>query len=197
MRRPEDAPLLFGARLLCLKVERPIFRWLWFRMKRDRPVEGVSIDEARAIKQRVGIPVISTGGYQRASYIREIIGNGSCDAVSMARALVANNDLVQRFAAGQEQPEKPCTFCNKCLLNAPKNPLGCYELDRYGGDRDKMLAEILSIYETPPIYQVPGTNAKPKPAVRKKAAKKSTAKRATRKKAAPKAVETVQSDEQA
>lgn len=32
------------------------------------------------------------------------------------------------------------------MLNAPKNPLGCYELSRYGGDYDKMLEQILSIY---------------------------------------------------
>src|SRR5215813_10097384 len=43
---------------------RPIFRWVWFRMKRGRPVEGVSLEEARAIKRAVRIPVISTGGYQ-------------------------------------------------------------------------------------------------------------------------------------
>ena len=135
---------------------RPIFRWLWFRMKKGRPVEGVSIDEARAIKRRVSIPVISTGGYQRASHIRALIADGSCDAVSIARALVANNDLVRQFEAGRDQPERPCTYCNKCLLNAPKNPLGCCELDRYGGDYEAMIAEIMSVYATPPIFQIPG-----------------------------------------
>ena len=136
-------------------VLRPIFRWLWFRMKEGRPIEGISIDEARAIKQAVGIPVISTGGYQSASYIRENIGNGSCDAVSIARSLVANNDLVKQWAAGKDRPDRPCTYCNKCLLNAPKNPMGCYELDRFGGDYDAMVEELMSIYETRPILQVP------------------------------------------
>src|SRR5262249_24153983 len=48
---------------------RPIFRWLWFRMKKGRPVEGVSAQEALAIKRAVSIPVVSTGGYQTRSLI--------------------------------------------------------------------------------------------------------------------------------
>jgi len=137
--------LLFRYRLL-----RPIFRWVWFRMKKGRPVEGVSLEEARAIKRAVRIPVISTGGYQSAATIRRIIGEGACDAVSMARALIANNDLVQRYAAGEDMPDRPCTYCNKCLLNVVKNPIGCYESSRFGGDYDAMVEEILSVYRPHP-----------------------------------------------
>jgi len=41
------------------------------------------------------------------------------------------------------------------LLNAPANPLGCYELSRFDGDYDKMLAEILSVYKIQPELVVP------------------------------------------
>ncbi len=134
---------------------RPIFRWIWFRMKRGRPIEGVSLDEARAIKQAVGIPVISTGGYQSASFVRRIIEEGVCDAVSIARSLVASNDLVEQWRAGRDLPERPCTYCNKCLLNALKNPMGCYELARFGGDYEAMVEELMSIYATRPVLRVP------------------------------------------
>ncbi len=53
-----------------------------------------------AIKQAVTVPVICTGGFQTASVIRGAIDRGDCDAVSAARPLVANNDLVQMFARG-------------------------------------------------------------------------------------------------
>jgi hypothetical protein len=33
--------------------------------------------------------------------------------------------------------------------------MGCYELDRFGGDYDAMLEELMSIYQTRPILQVP------------------------------------------
>ncbi len=134
---------------------RPIFRWIWFRMKKGLPVEGVSAEQARAIKQAVSIPVISTGGYQTASVVRELISSGACDGVSIARALIANNDLPQQWQAGRDRPLVPCTHCNKCLLNAPKNPLGCYELDRFNGDHDAMINEVFSIYRTHPTLVIP------------------------------------------
>jgi len=128
---------------------RPIFYWIWFRMKKGRPVEGVGADAARAIKQAVKIPVICTGGYQNASIIRDFIHRGYFDAVSIARALIANHDLLRYWKAGRDMPDRPCTHCNKCLLNAPKNPLGCYELDRYPS-YEAMVEEICSVYYPPP-----------------------------------------------
>ena len=142
--------LLFRYRAL-----RPIFRWLWFRLKGDRENEAISLDEARAIKAAVNIPVLSTGGYQTASVVRNAIDSGAVDGVSIARSLVANPDLVQWWEKGHEQPPEPCTYCNKCLLNAPKNPMGCYELPRFGGDRDRMVEELMSIYRTRGKLRVP------------------------------------------
>jgi len=134
---------------------RPIFRWLWFRMKQLYPVEGVGADAARAIKEAVSIPVICTGGFQDAALVRRYLADGWLDGVSLARPLIANPDLPLVWAQGRDLPERPCTFCNKCLLNAPKNLLGCYELDRFDGDWDKMVAEIHKIYETKPVLRIP------------------------------------------
>ena len=133
---------------------RPVFRWLWFRMKKGRPVEGVGLDEARAIREAVTVPVISTGGYQSAGFVRGALERGEVDAVSIARSLVANNDLVQQWAAGADLPERPCTYCNKCLVNAPKNPMGCYEEARFPS-RKAMVEELMSIYATKGELRVP------------------------------------------
>jgi 2,4-dienoyl-CoA reductase-like NADH-dependent reductase (Old Yellow Enzyme family) len=143
------------------RVLRPIFRWLWFRMKKGHLVEGVGLEYARAVKKVVSIPVINTGGYQNATFIRKALSESApgakdaLDGVSIARSLIANPDLPQQWQAGRDLPLIPCTYCNKCLLNAPKNPLGCYELSRYGGDYDKMLEQILSIYKVRPDLVVP------------------------------------------
>ncbi len=133
---------------------RPIYRWLWFRMSKGKAIEGVSLEEARTIKAAVSIPVISTGGYQTASAIRNAITSEGCDAVSIARALVANNALVESFRR-EEVTERPCTYCNKCLLNAPKNPLGCYELSRFDDDYQTMIDEIMSVYHPGPELKNP------------------------------------------
>jgi 2,4-dienoyl-CoA reductase (NADPH2) len=133
---------------------RSVFRWLWDRKRRGRPIEGVGIDEARAIKEAVGIPVISTGGYQTASVVRDGITSGAFDGVAIARPLIANPDLPQQWASGRDLPAIPCTYCNKCLVNAPKNPLGCYEESRFP-DREAMLAAITAIYRARPGLRVP------------------------------------------
>jgi 2,4-dienoyl-CoA reductase (NADPH2) len=98
----------------------------------------------------VNIPVISAGGWQSGAAISEAIDSDKFDAVSIARSLIASNDLVQQYARGLDLPDRPCTYCNKCLLNAPKNPLGCYEQSRFGGDYDRMVREILTVFEVPP-----------------------------------------------
>jgi len=85
----------------------------------------------------------------------ECIKADAFDVVAVARSLIANTDLPQQWAAGADSPKIPCTYCNKCLLNAPKNPLGCYELSRFGNDRDAMLKELMTIYATHPTLNLP------------------------------------------
>lgn len=109
-------------------------------------IEGDHVAKVREIKQAVNIPVLCTGGFQSASYIGKVINEGSCDAVTLARALIANNDLVKIFAQGKDSPDKPCSFCEKCRLNLAENPLGCYDLSRYDGDIVQMSREIMSVY---------------------------------------------------
>lgn len=130
------------------RILRPLFLMLWNRTKRGVPIEGVNMKEAREIKKAVHIPVIVTGGFQRASFIRQVIENGDCDAVSIARALIANNDLTETYREGKDMPDRPCTHCNKCLVYAPSFPLGCYEESRYA-NYDEMIEEVMTVFDPP------------------------------------------------
>ena len=109
-------------------------------------IEGKNLPDARAIKHAVDVPIICTGGFQTASVIEKAIKAGDCDGVSMARTLVANNDLPKVFASGKDKAEKPCTYCNRCLVNVVENPLGCYEESRFP-TREAMVAQIMSVFE--------------------------------------------------
>ncbi|MGE0451618.1 MAG: NADH:flavin oxidoreductase [Vicinamibacterales bacterium] len=111
-------------------------------------IEGANRTDARAIRRGVSVPVICTGGFQTASVIRDAIDSGDCDAVSIARPLVANNDLVTMFARGLDRAPRPCTYCNKCLVNVIENPLGCYDETRFPS-RDAMIADIMSVFSPP------------------------------------------------
>ena len=113
-------------------------------------IEGQNLGDARLVKQAVSVPVIVTGGFQTASVIAGALERGDCDAVSIARPLIANNDLVELFRAGTDRPDRPCTYCNKCLANVVKNPLGCYEESRFPS-REAMLTEIMSVFHPPPF----------------------------------------------
>jgi 2,4-dienoyl-CoA reductase (NADPH2) len=113
-------------------------------------IEGQLLADARMVKAAVSVPVICTGGFQTGSVIAGAITRGDCDAVSAARPLIANNDLLEYFKRGQDRADKPCTYCNKCLVNVVENPLGCYEESRFAS-RDAMIAQIMSVFQPPPF----------------------------------------------
>src|SRR6476620_10798333 len=124
-------------------------QWLAAGVTPDR-IEGLNLPDARKIKQTVAVPVLCTGGFQTASVIRDAITRGDCDGVSIARPLVANNDLVKQFEAGKDRADKPCTYCNKCLVHVVEHPLGCYEESRFAS-REEMMAQVMSVFSPPPF----------------------------------------------
>jgi 2,4-dienoyl-CoA reductase (NADPH2) len=133
---------------------RRLIEWNWGRrmpFKRGgtllpEVIEGMSRTDAAKIRQASGLPVICVGGWQTAGPIREALNAGQCDIVSIARGLLANPDLAHRFAAGQDAPEKPCTYCNKCAMNALVHPLACYEESRFES-REQMFEEAYRVYK--------------------------------------------------
>jgi 2,4-dienoyl-CoA reductase-like NADH-dependent reductase (Old Yellow Enzyme family) len=128
----------------------PIYKvFEWRASRTPEQLEAASLDDARRIKEAVSVPVIVTGGFQRAPLIRDAIENGSCDAVAIARGLIANNDLVRMFAKGLDEAPRPCTYCNKCLYAVLESPLGCYDERRYAS-REEMVAEIMSVFAEDP-----------------------------------------------
>ncbi len=136
----------FNYTMFHFRILRPIFTFFWARTKKSHPIEAVSSEYSKEVKKSVGVPIINTGGYQDARVIRRVISQGYTDAVSMARPLVANRDLPQILASGRDLPDKPCSFCNRCLVNAVANPLGCYDVRRFGGNHEEMVARIMEVF---------------------------------------------------
>jgi len=130
------------------KLLRPIFLWFWNRTKKRFPIEGVSMAQCKQLKDAVSIPVLNTGGFQNGALIRRGIQEGYFDGVAIARPLIANNDLPKVLASGRDLPERPCSFCNRCLINAIANPLGCYDERRYDS-REQMIDEVMTVFDPP------------------------------------------------
>lgn len=115
---------------------RPLFGIGW------KYQEAINLGYAATFKEKVGLPVIANGGFQRRETIDGALEDGKCDLVAMARALIANPDLVRQFEAGRSEPEVPCTFCNRCAARTATSPLGCYEPARFASYPD-MQEQIL------------------------------------------------------
>jgi 2,4-dienoyl-CoA reductase-like NADH-dependent reductase (Old Yellow Enzyme family) len=136
----------FNYTMFHFKILRPIFTALWGRMKKNHPIEAVSSEYCKQVKKNVSVPIINTGGYQDGRVIRRVISEGYTDAVSIARPLIANRDLPHILQSGRELPDKPCSFCNRCLVNAVANPLGCYDVRRFDGNHEAMVAKIMEVF---------------------------------------------------
>jgi 2,4-dienoyl-CoA reductase-like NADH-dependent reductase (Old Yellow Enzyme family) len=128
----------------------PLFARYW-RFRRGAVIEGINTEYARHIRAHVNVPVLCTGGFQTANVIAEAIRSGACDAVTIARPLIANRNL-PTILETQNSADKPCTYCNKCLLNDLENPLGCYELSRFPGESfeqkyEAMMRDVMSVFK--------------------------------------------------
>lgn len=112
-----------------------------------REHEGLNLDFASRFKAKVGLPVIANGGFQKRSFIEGALKGGECDMVSMARALIANPDLVERFRKNPKLDLLPdgerCTHCNRCCGRTATSPLGCYEPNRFNGSVQAMQRRIM------------------------------------------------------
>jgi 2,4-dienoyl-CoA reductase (NADPH2) len=118
----------------------PLARWIMSLGWQYRP--ALNLAHALEFKKTVGLVTIVNGGFQERSTIADALGPGRCDMVSMARALIANPDLVDQFRNGVEKPAAPCSYCNRCIGRTPTSPLGCYDERRFASHQ-AMVDEIL------------------------------------------------------
>ncbi len=114
----QPQPMRFAVRALHPLVAL-IFNRIWPHY------EGFNLDYSRALKGELSIPVICVGGFQSRSAMDDAITSNSADAVSCARAFVANPYLYKHLRTGEEGPK--CNFCNACIGRAGKQAVDCYD----------------------------------------------------------------------
>lgn len=103
--------------------------------------EGYHLDYCRQFKARLDIPVICVGGWQHREQIEDAIRGGGCDAVSSARAMIAD-PLLFRHLVRDGVAAPACSFCNGCMGRLSHLPVDCYDFD-VRTRRDAMLAKEL------------------------------------------------------
>jgi 2,4-dienoyl-CoA reductase-like NADH-dependent reductase (Old Yellow Enzyme family) len=96
------------------------------KMMRTPPlVQAYNRGSARAIKDKVNVPVFLVGGVTDPASMEEIIENGDADYISLSRALIADPSFPEQIRNGSRAPSK-CVHCNLCLAYMVSRPLNCY-----------------------------------------------------------------------
>ncbi len=92
---------------------------------------------AAEAKKRLHIPVAVVGNITSLAEAEEIIASGKADIVVMAKAYMADQDLIHKSVRGQVEDVRPCTRCDWCgnannygtSMRCAINPLLGKELD--------------------------------------------------------------------
>jgi len=88
--------------------------------------EGFNLPYAERFARALDIPVICVGGFHSRAAMDGALRAGSCDAVSAARAFIADPYLY-RHVTGNSEPDAPvCGYCNGCIARFGGRPIDCY-----------------------------------------------------------------------
>jgi 2,4-dienoyl-CoA reductase-like NADH-dependent reductase (Old Yellow Enzyme family) len=85
--------------------------------------EAYLIEEARAVKARVSIPVALVGGIRSRVVMAEALAEGF-SMVSMSRPLIREPDLPAKLARG-EVTAASCRSCNRCWPKERGDGISC------------------------------------------------------------------------
>jgi 2,4-dienoyl-CoA reductase (NADPH2) len=72
---------------------------------------------AEMIKKNVQIPVIASNRINDPKLAEEILKNGNCDIISMARPFLADPDLLRKARAEEDERINTCIGCNQACLD--------------------------------------------------------------------------------
>lgn len=90
------------------------------------------------VKKELKIPVVASNRINTPEVAEQLIAEGSCDMVSMARPLLADPDFVIKAAQGRADEINTCIACNQACLDHTfslkrasclVNPRACYETE--------------------------------------------------------------------
>lgn len=86
----------------------------------------LNVETAAEIKKGIGLPVSVVGGITTIDEAEQILAAGKADIVAMAKALIADQDLVTKAKVGRADDIRPCLRCLECAYGGlTGTPLRC------------------------------------------------------------------------
>jgi 2,4-dienoyl-CoA reductase-like NADH-dependent reductase (Old Yellow Enzyme family) len=111
--------------------------------------EGFNLPQAEQFTAQLDVPVICVGGFHTAAGMRAALDSGRCDAVSAARAFIADPYLYQHID-GPPAPDIPvCGYCNGCIARFGGKPIDCYN------DEIRSRKQLMLLRTNPTLTQTP------------------------------------------
>ncbi|MFF2083552.1 NADH:flavin oxidoreductase [Nocardia sp. NPDC058176] len=89
------------------------------------PTEGFNLDSAAQFTEVLSIPVICVGGFHTKQGIEQAIGSGKVDAVSAARAFIADPHLYRNVVSHPTRDRPVCGYCNICIASFSTTRIDC------------------------------------------------------------------------
>ena len=87
--------------------------------------EGYNLETASQVKLAVSLPVITVGGMRSKYFMEQAITTGKTDFISMARPLILEPDLPNKFKSGASGKAR-CDNCNDCVVSVDTQPIQCF-----------------------------------------------------------------------
>lgn len=81
----------------------------------------LNVDRARQVKAHLSKPVAVVGNFSTLAEVEEVISSGAADIVCMARAYLADAQMVQKSVGGRPETVRPCLRCHRgCIDNSAR-----------------------------------------------------------------------------
>ena len=88
---------------------------------------GYQLPFSEAVSRRTKLPSLVIGRFRTLEEADQVIRDGAADMVGMARAHIADPDIVKKSIAGRVSEVRPCIGCNQACIGQiyTGGPLGC------------------------------------------------------------------------
>ncbi|MBA7538923.1 Cinnamate reductase [subsurface metagenome] len=94
---------------------------------------------AKAIKEKINIPVIFVGRINRLDDIEKIKNKYSADYIAIGRALVADSDYIDKYFSDVKGQIKPCLACEQGCLGGVRAGLKCLVNPEVGKETETIM----------------------------------------------------------
>lgn len=85
-----------------------------------------NVHYAERFKKELTIPIATVGSISNMQMAEKIIAEGKADIVAMARAIIADPEIVNKTRRGEVDEVRPCLRCNVCTKHTRNNfPIRC------------------------------------------------------------------------